>query len=206
VHFSYAQKPIIRASTAPVNGGSAPSGGGRLTAAGDWYYLVIILAFIGDRMKQRTSLVLALGVGALVAAASTAHAVLYKWTEDNGRVVYGDQPPPGAKPEKLNTGIGPADQNAVRDMANKDAEIKKRQQQRADEAIKTAKDDADSKKKFDQCVQARGRIKTLRNDLAVYKYNEKGEKIFYEAADRERAIADNQKLMRDLSCPAVPTT
>jgi hypothetical protein len=42
--------------------------------------------------------------------------------------------------------------------------------------------------------------------VAVYRYNEKGEKVFYEAADRERAVADNQKLMRDLNCPVAPTT
>ena len=158
-------------------------------------------------MKLRTSLFVAAGLGAFIALASTAsHAILYKWIDENGRVVYGDQPPPGAKPEKLNANLGPADPNAVRDMASKDAEIKKRQQQRLDEAAKTAKDETDVKKKLDQCVQARGRIKTLRNDSAVYKYNEKGDKVFYEAADRERAIADNQKLMRDLSCPALPTT
>ena len=158
-------------------------------------------------MKLHTSLIFAAGLGAFVALATTAsHAILCKWTDENGRVAYGDQPPPGAKPEKLNASIGPADPNAVRDMASKDAEIKKRQQQRADEAAKTAKDESDGKKKLDQCVQARGRIKTLRNDTAVYRYNEKGEKVFYEASDRERAILDNQKLMRDLNCPALPTT
>ena len=157
-------------------------------------------------MKLHTAFVFAAGFGAFLALASTtSHAILYKWIDDNGRVVYGDQPP-GAKPEKLNASMGPADPNAVRDMASKDAEIKKRQQQRADEAAKTAKDDFDGKKKLDQCVQARGRIKTLRNDAAVYRYNEKGEKVFYEAADRERAVADNQKLMRDLNCPVLPTT
>jgi Domain of unknown function (DUF4124) len=158
-------------------------------------------------MKLRTSLFFAAGLGAFVALATTAsHAILYKWTDENGRVVYGDQPPPGAKPEKLNASIGPADPNAVRDMASKDAEIKKRQQQRGDEEVKTAKDEADGKKKLDQCVQARGRIKTLRTDVAVFRYNEKGDKVFYEAADRERAIADNQKLMHDLNCPVLPTT
>src|ERR1700680_2522157 len=158
-------------------------------------------------MKLHTSLIFAAGLGAFVALSSTvSHAILYKWTDENGRVAYGDQPPPGAKPERRNTSIGPADPNAVRDMASKDAEIKKRQQLRADEAAKTAKDESDGKKKLDQCVQARGRIKTLRNDVAVYRYNEKGEKVFYEAADRERAVADNQKLMRDLNCPVLPTT
>jgi hypothetical protein len=158
-------------------------------------------------MKLRTSLIFAAGFGAFVALATTAsHAILYKWVDENGRVAYGDQPPPGAKPERLNPGIGPADPSALRDMASKDAEIKKRLQQRADEAAKTAKDESDGKKKLDQCVQARGRIKTLRNEVAVFRYNEKGEKVFYEASDRERAILDNQKLMRDLNCPVLPTT
>ena len=158
-------------------------------------------------MKLRSSLIFAAALGAFLALATTAsHAILYKWTDENGRVSYGDQPPPGAKPERLNTSIGPADPNAVRDMASKDAEIKKRQQLRADEAAKTAKDESDGKRKLDQCAQARGRIKTLRNEVAVFRYNEKGEKVFYEASDRERAIADNQKLMRDLNCPVQPTT
>ena len=158
-------------------------------------------------MKLRSSLIFAAVFGAFVALATTAsHAILYKWTDENGRVAYGDQPPPGAKPERVNPGIGPADPNALRDMASKDAEIKKRLQQRADEAAKTAKDESDGKRKLDQCVQARGRIKTLRNEVAVFRYNEKGEKVFYEASDRERAILDNQKLMRDLNCPVLPTT
>ena len=105
-------------------------------------------------MNLRNSLFYAAGFGVFIALASTAsHAILYKWIDENGRVAYGDQPPPGAKPEKLNTSsIGPADPNAVRDMASKDAEIKKRQQQRADEAAKTAKDESDGKKKLDQCA------------------------------------------------------
>src|SRR6266550_9181044 len=88
-------------------------------------------------MKLHTAFIFAAGLGAFLALSSTAsHAILYKWIDDNGRVVYGDQPPPGAKPEKLNASMGPADPNAVRDMASKDAEIKKRQQQRSDEAAK----------------------------------------------------------------------
>jgi len=90
-------------------------------------------------MKLRTALIFAAGLAVFFALATTAsHAILYKWIDENGRVVYGDQPPPGAKPEKLNASMGPADPNAVRDMATKDAEIKKRQQQRVDEAAKTA--------------------------------------------------------------------
>ena len=34
--------------------------------------------------------------------------------------------------------------------------------------------------------------------------DEKGEKIYLEAAEREKGIADAEKLLRDLSCPGVP--
>jgi hypothetical protein len=55
-------------------------------------------------MNLRNSLFYAAGFGVFIALASTAsHAILYGWIDENGRVVYGDQPPPNAKPEKLNT-------------------------------------------------------------------------------------------------------
>ncbi|MEP6996438.1 MAG: DUF4124 domain-containing protein [Betaproteobacteria bacterium] len=141
---------------------------------------------------------------ALLLAAANANAVLYKWTDENGRVVYGDQPPASAKAERVNPGIAPADPGAVRSMAAKDADIKKRQQQRADDEAKADKDHADAKKKVDTCAQARGRIRTLREDANVYRFNEKGEKVFFEPAERQKAIADNEKLMRDLNCAAAP--
>jgi Domain of unknown function (DUF4124) len=159
-------------------------------------------------MKTRTSLFVAAGLGAFLAlAATSSQAILYKWIDENGRVVYGDQPPPGAKPEKLNANVSAADPNAVRNMASTDAAIQKRQQQKAEDAAKTAKEEADSKRKLEQCTQARGRIKTLQAaDVAVFRYNEKGERVFYEPAERESAVLENQKLLRDLNCPAQPTT
>ena len=55
-----------------------------------------------------------------------------------------------------------------------------------------------------QCQQAIGRVKTLREDANVYRYDEKGDKVFFDAAARENSIAENQKLMRDLGCtPAI---
>jgi hypothetical protein len=158
-------------------------------------------------MNLRNSLLTAFCGGLIALAAANAQAVLYKWTDENGRVVYGDQPPASAKPERVNTtGVGPGDPGAVRSMAAKDAEIKKRQQQRADNEAKADKEQADAKKKVDMCAQARGRIRTLRDDVNVYRYNEKGEKIFFEPAERQKAIADNEKLMRDLNCPAAPSS
>ena len=78
-------------------------------------------------------------------------------------------------------------------------------QQRTEDEAKVNKDRADQNLARSQCQQALGRIKSLREDTNVYRYNEKGEKVFFKPAERDSAIAQNQKIMRDLGCtPAIP--
>jgi hypothetical protein len=151
-------------------------------------------------MKWRISLGIALCTLSL--AAAPVLAALYKWTDENGRTVYGDTPPAGVKAEKVNAPTSPADPNAVRDMAAKDAQIKARQRARAEEDAKAEKTQADAKAKLERCAQLRGNIQTMRSGAAVYKFNDKGEKIYLEAADRERSIADSETQLRNLNCPA----
>jgi hypothetical protein len=140
---------------------------------------------------------------AAACAALPVAAVTYKWIDENGRVVYGDTPPPGAKAERINVGLPPADTNAVRDLATKDAELRKRQQARADEEAKAEKAVADEKAVLERCTQARGRMQTLRSGDALYRYNEKGEKVYFDAPERERAIAETDRALRELNCAPV---
>jgi len=147
----------------------------------------------------------AFGAGVIVAlvmafACGRAMAVTYKWIDENGRVVYGDTPPAGVKAERVVTGTAPADPAAVRDLAAKDAEINKRMQQRSEAEAKADKDRVDVNLRRSQCQQATGRIKSLREDANVFRYNEKGERVYFTAAERESSIAQNQKIMRDLGC------
>ena len=151
-------------------------------------------------MKRRLSLAIALCAVSL--AAAPVSAALYKWMDENGRTVYGDTPPAGVKAEKVNAPTAPANPNAVRDMATTDAQIKARQRARAEEDAKAEKAQADAKAKLERCAQLRGSIQTMRSGSAVYKFNEKGEKIYLEAADRERSIADSETQLRTLNCPA----
>jgi hypothetical protein len=145
-----------------------------------------------------------LAVCALAFAALPAAAALYKWTDENGRVVYGDTPPAGVKAERVNAAVPPADPNAVREMASKDAQINKRQQARAEDDAKAEKADAEAKAKLDRCAQARGNIQALRSDANIVRFNEKGEKVYLDAPERAKGIADSEKLLRDLNCPGVP--
>jgi hypothetical protein len=155
-------------------------------------------------MNRRLSLCVA--VCALAFAALPAAAALYKWTDENGRIVYGDTPPPGVKAERVKAAAPPDDPNAVRDMATKDAQINKRQQARAEDEVKAEKAQTDAKAKLDRCAQIRGNIQTLRADAPVYRFNEKGEKVFMEAPERAKGVADAEKLLRDLNCAGAPAT
>jgi hypothetical protein len=142
-----------------------------------------------------------LAVCALLFAALPAGAALYKWTDDKGGVVYGDTPPPGVKAERINAAVAPADPNAVREMASKDAQIKKLQDERAADEAKAQKAATDAKAKLDRCVQLRGRLQTLKSTAPVYKYDENGGKVYYDAAERDQAVAETVKNMSDLDCP-----
>jgi hypothetical protein len=156
-------------------------------------------------MKRRLSLNIAVALGAVAAiCAVSSLAATYKWLDENGRVVYGDTPPAGVKAERLSTSVPPADPNAVRDMVTKDAEIRKRQQQRVDDEAKEEKSRAEVNLIRRQCQQAAGRVRSLREDANVYRFDDKGQRVYLDAAAREEAIAQNQKIMRDIGCtPAI---
>ena len=152
-------------------------------------------------MSLRIALCTALCAAAL--AALPAAAALYKWTDENGRVVYGDTPPPGAKAERISVATPPADANAVRDMASKDAELRKRAQDRADADAKSEKAAAEDKARLDRCVQIRGRMQTLRSGVRTYRFNEAGEKVYFDAKDTEKAIGETDRALRENNCAPV---
>src|SRR6266542_2414969 len=125
----------------------------------------------------------------LCAIAGAAPAALYKWTDANGRVVYSDQPPPSANP------------HAVKEMANKDAELKKRQLDRAEEAKKADKSRADADRKAESCTQLRGQIRLLGGDDVVYRANEKGERVYMDDAAKRKERERLEGIVRENNCP-----
>jgi len=134
---------------------------------------------------------------ALAAALSLpAMAALYKWTDANGRVVYSDQPPPGGvKSEVVGPAPPQANPNAVKEMASQDQEMRKRQLDRAEAEKKAEKDRSLATRRQDLCLIVRGKIEDLgASQVAVYKYNDKGERVYMDDAERRKEIEANQEL------------
>lgn len=131
--------------------------------------------------------------------AAPALAVTYKWVDANGRVVYSDQPPPpGIKAEIVTAVPPPADPAAAKDLAAKESEFKKRQLDRAEEAQKADDARTEAQRRNAACVQARGRLQTLRDEAAaLYRINEQGERVYMDPAARRLEIQNQQKWLRE---------
>jgi len=126
----------------------------------------------------------------VLCAFALAHAPLgcaatYKWTDASGHVVYSDQPPPGnIKSELIGPAPPPANPNAVKEMAQKDADIKKRQQDREGAEVKAEKGRQQQTQRRDLCLVVRGKLKDMRAGMPVYKYDEKGARVTLDDAAR----------------------
>ncbi len=140
---------------------------------------------------------------AAASLAGTAAAALYKWTDANGRVVYSDQPPMGnVKSETLYGAAPPSNPNAVKDMAVKEVELKKRQMDAIESAKKADAQRAEAAKRAEACSKAKGDIKALSSDqIAIVRYNEKGEVVYFDDATRRKELSERESWIK-ANCPA----
>jgi hypothetical protein len=147
-------------------------------------------------------------IAALVALAfcAPAGAALYKWVDGNGRTVYSDQPPPGdVKAEIVGAAPPPANPDAAKDLANREAEFRKRQADRVEDAKKAEKSRAEAQKLGGFCAQARSQIAGLRStDLAMFRLNDKGERVQMDDAARRTEADRLEALMKERKCPPAP--
>lgn len=132
-----------------------------------------------------------------------ATAALYKWVDANGRIVYSDQPPTGnVKSEVVGAAPPAANPDALKDMANRDAEFKKRQADRVEDAKKSEKARADAQKLAAFCAQARAQSAGLRRtDVSMYRLNEKGERVMMDDATRAAEAERLDQVVRERKCP-----
>ena len=144
-------------------------------------------------------------VGALAVLSVPAQAAgLYKWTDANGRVVYSDQPPSAAnvKSEQLRAVTPAANPNAARELAQKDADFRKRQADRAEAAAKAEKERVATAQHSEECARIAASIQQLSwGQVVIYRANDKGEQVPMDEASRQKERARLEAWMKD-NCKA----
>ena len=145
------------------------------------------------------ALLLAVGM----AFAAVAMAQQYKWVDANGRVQYGDTPPPGvqAMPLKPPPGGASAPAAAPKMDATKDlspeAAFRKRQQERQEAEEKAAKDRTDAEAKRVNCEQSQASLRTLQSGQRISTTNAAGERVFIGDEERAKEIERTQRAVND---------
>ena len=144
-------------------------------------------------MMTRTAPLL-LAAAAWLALIAPAGAEVYRWTDKNGRVQYGDQPPPDVQARPITakpaSGSAPAPSKTI---SEQDKDYQKRQLAAQEKATEQAKGDKQAQTKRDNCAAARSRLASFEQGGRIYTIDEKGERKYLEDADRPAAIESAQK-------------
>ncbi len=126
----------------------------------------------------------------LVAFSGVASAVVYKWTDAQGKVQYGDNPPNGVHAEvvELLGTHAPRSDSAPGASGSKSAAGQPTVQ---DDSAKKAVDEDVAQTKEKQCADAQDRYKKLIEGRRLYKTGPDGERVYLtsDEIDSERVNA-----------------
>ena len=151
-------------------------------------------------MKRTALLIVVMG---FTVAAS---AQQYRWVDKDGRVQYGDTPPPGVKTTRLKPppgGSAPAPASAAKKDAQKplspEAAFQKRQKDAKEEGEKAAKERAEAEVRRGNCEAAQASLRQIQSGQRMMTMNAAGERVFLDDAARAREEERAQKAVSE-SC------
>ena len=124
----------------------------------------------------------------------------YKWVDADGKVRYGDTPPPGVKamPLKPPPAAPQPPAAASKDKAlTPEAAFQKRQREREEEVEKAAKERAAVDAKRQNCAQARLSLRQLQSGQRIATVNAAGERTFLDDGQRVRDTERAQKAVSE---------
>jgi len=130
----------------------------------------------------------------LFAFSGMASAVVYKWTDAQGKVQYGDNPPNGVHAEVvelLGTHAARTAQSSESAPAASGAKSGAKDQAGQDDPAKKAVDEDVAQTKEKQCADAQDRYKKLIEGRRLYKTGPDGERVYLtsDEIDSERLSA-----------------
>ena len=133
-------------------------------------------------MKKKTFVFAAM---ALFAAAASAQQ--YKWTDKDGKVRYGDVPPPGVTTTKLKA-PSPPPAAAAPDV--------KKNAPKAKEPEKQAMTEEQLQVKRENCARAQESLRTLQSGLRISRIDSKGERYYLDDAQIAQETAKAQQAVQ----------
>jgi len=136
---------------------------------------------------------------------SLAWADVYKWTDENGKVHYSDQPPPSSatKTENIKPGKRPAQAQAPtgdakpaagpKSTAEQEMEFRKRRLQEAEAEAKAQKDAQAEEEKKRNCKRAQDQVAAMERGGRITRYGPNGEQQFLTDDEIAKQLVEAKK-------------
>lgn len=146
-----------------------------------------------------------------LAFAAGAAAQAYRWVDQDGKVRYGDTPPPGVKatPLKMPQGggasVAPAPADAASKAAKKGAltpaeqekDYRKRQADAQKASAKAEQEQKDAQTRADNCNRAQAALRTLETGQRVVTTDAQGERYYLNDEEIARQTATARQQVSD---------
>lgn len=130
----------------------------------------------------------------LLLAATAANAAVYKWTDQNGQIQYGEHPPAGGNAEKMAPAPPPADPGAKRESLDKQLEdMQTSSEERGEREAEYAKKEEIAKIRTENCKVARNNLVVLNQGGHRLTRMPDGSYKRLEPEEKEAMIAETQK-------------
>lgn len=154
-------------------------------------------------MQPARQFVLLILVAVFAAGGSAVASEIYKWTDANGNVIYGDRPEDEVLPsvERIALASRRTDPAAVaasvearqeRDQARGEARSAREEAEQA-----AAEERAAAERQAEQCAEYRARLETYVTSRRLYRMNEAGEREYLDDAGMQEARAALQQRIQD---------
>ncbi len=136
---------------------------------------------------------------AMAAFCTLALAQQYKWVDRDGRIGYGDVPPPGAKVQRLRP--PPTAPAAARKDAEKplspEAAFQKRQKEAREQEEKATNERAEAETRRVNCEQAQASLRYLQSGQRATTTTATGERVFLDDDQRAGETARAQRAVNE---------
>lgn len=129
-----------------------------------------------------------------------AGAEVYKWVDDNGRVHYGDSPPPEQRVQSIKTPPPPPEAEVLRSRSRLD-ELTEHQRLDHEQEAKRQKEGADAARerlvRESRCRNAKRELHVLELERPVYHLDDQGSRVFLEDDQRAKEIGRAREQIRE---------
>jgi hypothetical protein len=145
-----------------------------------------------DRMMKSRVLVFSLFVTAIVVTLNV-HAGVYRWVDENGRVQFGDRPPPEATTSDeviiRNKAPAPGEAAPVDRKEARERLLEQYQREREEKKEVAAKKRKQKEQRAANCNFAKSRLNEYLESGALYRRTPNQEREYLSDQEREAAIA-----------------